>query len=57
MTEKELLYVEDSINHEIYVIQTCAEVEDCLEDENLVKLVRKLKKKHEEILNTFMDIL
>ena len=57
MTEKELLYVEDSINHEIYVIKTCEEVEDCLEDENLVKLVRKLKKKHEEILNMFMDIL
>lgn len=57
MTDKELLYVEDAINHEIYMITTCKEVEDCLTDENLVKLVKKLGRKHESILSMFMDLL
>ncbi len=57
MTEKELLYVEDAINHEIYMITTCKEVEDCLTDDNLVKLVKKLGRKHESILSMFMDLL
>ena len=51
MTEKELLYVEDAI------ITTCKEAEDCLTDENLVKVAKKLGKKHESILTMFMDLL
>lgn len=57
MTEKELLYVEDAINHEIYMIQAFKEAEDCLTDENLVKVAKKLGHKHESILNMFMDLL
>lgn len=57
MTEKELLYVEDAINHEVYMITTCREVEDCLTDENLVKFVKKFGHKHETILEMFMNLL
>ncbi len=57
MTEKELLYVEDSINHEIYMIQTCNEVMDCLTSENLKKFVKKLEQKHENILERFLNLL
>ncbi len=57
MTEKELLYVEDAINHEIYMITTCKEVEDCLTDEILRKVVKKIGKKHTSILTMFMDLL
>ena len=57
MTEKELLYVEDAIHHEIYMLETIKEVEDCLTDENLVKVVKKLGRKHEAILTMFMDLL
>ena len=57
MTEKELLYIEDAVNHEIYMIQTCYEICDCLTDANLIKLVKKQLKKHENILNMFMEIL
>lgn len=57
MTEKELLYVEDAVNHEIYMIQTCKEVADCLTDKNLVKFVKKILHKHENILNMLMEIL
>lgn len=57
MTEKELLYVEDAINHELYMIKTCRETEDCLTDENLGKIVKKLGRKHESILEMFMNLL
>ncbi len=57
MTEKELLYVEDAINHELYMIKTIRETEECLTDENLVKVVKKLGHKHESILEMFMNLL
>ncbi len=57
MTEKELLYVEDAVNHELYMIKTCKEVEDCLTDENLSKVVKKIESKHESILEMFMNLL
>lgn len=57
MTEKELLYVEDAVNHELYMIKLCCEVSDCLSDKELSKVVDKLKIKHEKILKNFMNIL
>ncbi len=57
MTEKEILYIEDAVNHEIYTIETCVEIIDCLEDENLIKLVKKILKKHKTILEMFMEVL
>lgn len=57
MTDKELLYIEDAVNHEIYMIETCNEISDCLTDENLSKLIKKMKKKHENLLNMLMEIL
>ena len=57
MTQKELLYVEDAINHEIYMINTCNEIKDCLNEESLIKLVKKLERKHEDILEIFMNLL
>lgn len=57
MTEKELLYIEDAVNHEIYMIQTCKEVSDCLEEKALIKTVKKVQKNHENLLQMLMDIL
>lgn len=57
MTEKELLYVEDAVNHEIYMIQTCKEICDCLTDETLIKTVNKIMKKHKNLLEMFMEVL
>lgn len=57
MTEKELLYVEDAVNHEIYMIETCNEVNDCLTEKELIKVVKKIRKKHENILNMLLEIL
>lgn len=57
MTEKELLYVEDAVNHELYMIQLCTEIMDCLTDEELVKNVKKMKTKHESLLKKFLEVL
>lgn len=57
MTEKELLYVEDAINHELYMITTIKEAIDCLTDETLIKVAKKLKRKHEGVLAIFMNLL
>ena len=57
MTEKELLYVEDAINHEIYMIEMLGEVEDCLSTESLTKFVKKMKHKHESLLEMFMGLM
>ncbi len=56
MTEKELLYVEDAIQHELYMIQNCEEVASCLTEESLVKLVKKIGKKHEDLLMLFKNL-
>lgn len=57
MTEKELLYVEDAINHEIYMLNVCNELVECLNDENLSKFVKKVESKHKSILDMFMNLL
>ncbi len=57
MTEKELLYLSDAVNHEIYMVQTCDEVSDCLQDKNLIKFVKKMKKKHESLLEMIINLL
>ncbi len=57
MTEKELLYVEDAINHEIYMMNVCKELESNLTEEALIKFVKKCERKHEGILAMFMDLL
>ncbi len=57
MTEKELLYIEDAVNHEIYMIETCREVSDCLTDQSLIKLVKKMEKKHQSMLSMLKEIL
>lgn len=56
MTEKELLYVEDAVNHELYMLETCKEVVDCLTDESLVKIVKKMEKKHKSMLDMLMEM-
>ena len=57
MTEKELLYVEDAINHEIYMLETIRDIDDCLTDETLKKLIKKIGNKHEGILEKFIKLL
>lgn len=57
MSEKELLYVEDAVNHEIYMINLCNDVGDCLTIKELRKTVNQIKKTHENILKELMSVL
>jgi hypothetical protein len=56
MTEKELLYIEDAVNHEIYTIRVLKEAICSLESDNLIKVVNKLIKYHTKQLDMLMDI-
>ena len=49
MTQKELLYFEDAIEHEKITIDICNYVIDSLDDEKLVNFMKKQLKKHESI--------
>ena len=47
MTQKELLYIEDAINHEKALATICAESASFLEDSTLIDYLRNESKKHE----------
>ena len=49
MTQKELLYVEDAILHELNNIDICTYYLDILEDKDLVKFMDNQLKKHQKI--------
>ena len=49
MTQKELLYIEDAINHEKTLQNVCIESASFLEDESLVDYLLKMSKKHENM--------
>lgn len=51
MTQKELLYYEDAIMHEINTISICNDIITRLEDQELISFVKSEIKKHEGIKN------
>ena len=57
MTQKELLYFEDAINHEKNIIAICDDIINNLEDENLVSFMEKEVKKHESMYEKLMNKL
>lgn len=57
MTQKELLYVEDAINHEKVIIDCINNIIDELEDKDLVDYMNNELETHEEINNNFMNLL
>ena len=57
MTQKELLYVEDAINHEKNIIAYCKDLTESLEDEQLVTFIEKEIKKHESMEQKLTKLL
>ena len=55
MTQKELLYLEDAINHEKNIIAICNNIVNTLEDENLVLFMEKEVKKHENMYEKLLS--
>ena len=57
MTSKELLYVEDALEHE-KIMKSCAcKTSKQLTDPALAGYVSQLEKKHSEIYNKFLNLL
>ena len=57
MTQKELLYVEDAIGHEVNTIDICNFIISSLDDKNLVEFMKKQLKKHESIKERLISLL
>lgn len=57
MSEKELLYVEDFLSHEEYLLNHICETKDSIDDEKLLKVIHKLEKKNQELVTKFYDLI
>ena len=57
MTEKELLYIEDGINHETNIIAILNETENKLKENDLKTLVKKQKSNHEKMKQKLEKLL
>lgn len=57
MTEKELLYMEDAINHENSLIEICHITIDNIQDKNLKTFIKNELKKHQNMKIKLTNIL
>lgn len=57
MTEKELLYIEDSINHLQCFKNKTERYESMIEDENIKNFVCMIKQKQAELSSSFFNLL
>ena len=57
MTSKELLYVEDALQHEKFM-ETCSKnASSQLQDQTLANYVKQLEQKHTELYSKFLNLL
>ncbi|MBR2587892.1 MAG: hypothetical protein IKD77_01655 [Bacilli bacterium] len=57
MTQKELLYLEDAVNHEKSIIQILKETKKKLEDENLINYAENEILLHEETEENLLNLM
>lgn len=57
MTQKELLYLEDAINHEKTLIEICDVSSNYIANEDLVDFFKKQSKKHSDLMNNLICLL
>ena len=57
MTQKELLYLEDAINHEQSISSIIEDNLNILEDENLIEFMQEELEKHNETKQNLMNKL
>ena len=57
MTTKELLYVEDALGHQKYVIDKCRETAQKLEDTELRSYVEEISNRQSAIFQKFYGLL
>lgn len=57
MTSKEILYVEDALDHEQYLKTKCNELVTQIQDQQLKSTIECSIQKHNQIFNSFLDLL
>ncbi len=57
MTQKELLYYEDAIEHEGIIIKQIDKAITSLTDEELINFMEEERNKHNELKNSLMNVL
>lgn len=57
MTQKELLYLEDAINHEKTLIEICDVSSNYIANEDLVDFFKKQSKKHSDLKSNLICLL
>ena len=57
MTEKELLYFEDGVNHEKSIISICDDLSSKLDDEVLVSFMQSEIETHKSLMDKLVSLL
>ena len=57
MSPKELMYIEDALGHEQFLMTQCRQAEQTLSDQNLKNLARQLGQQHQQLFNTLYNLI
>lgn len=57
MSSKELLYLEDAMGHEKFLITQCQEAAQNLQDAELKQFAQQMASKHQQIFNRFYQLV
>ena len=57
MSPKELLYIEDALGHEQFLMAQCQDAENALTDPQLKACVRQLHSAHQPLFNNLMNLV
>lgn len=57
MTQKELLYVEDALEHEKFMKTCSCKTSEQLKDLSLSSYIKQLENTHSELFNKFLNLL
>ena len=57
MSPKELLYIEDALGHEQFLIDQCRSAAAALQDPALKSCVQRMQKAHQDLFNQFYQLV
>ena len=57
MSPKELLYIEDALNHEKHMKTCCTRNADCLQDPTLKNMVSDMAQRHQALFDKLFRLL
>ena len=57
MSPKELLYIEDALNHEKHMKTCCTRNADCLQDPTLKNMVSDMAQRHQALFDKLLQLL